>query len=68
MGRMLSLVVKCGQIVSRVAVRGAIIGQHALIDCLMHNKVRNPQSSDVGAVKAQVLDTCLAALSTLATR
>lgn len=49
-------------------MRGVIIGQHALIDCLMHNKVRNPQSSDVGAVKAQVLDTCLAVLSTLATR
>lgn len=65
---MLSLAVKCGQIVSIVAVRGVTIDPHALIDGLMHNWVRNPQFSDGGTVKAQVLDTYLAGLSALAKR
>lgn len=66
--RLLTLAVKCGQLAPGVAVRGATIGLHALIDGLMHNWLLNPQSFELEAVGVQVLDTYLAGLAVASKR
>lgn len=66
--RLLALAVKCGQLAPGLAVQGATIGLHALIDGLMHNWLLHPQSFDLEAVGARVLDTYLAGLAIPPTR
>lgn len=66
--RLLMLAVRCGQLAPGMAVQGATIGLHALIDGLMHNWLLNPQAFDLEVVGAQVLDTYLAGLAIPPTR
>lgn len=60
--RLLKLAVASGQLPQGVALPGACIGLHALIDGLMHNWLLNPESFDLEVVGAQAMDAYLQGL------